>query len=209
MKRVALMIAIFLFAFSCCSALSDQSDFDIQGEWYIGLYYSNETSPVIVEEDGSFLVSISGYNYLCHSDGIIEYDGKQEQYNSIIMPCGAVLLYNTSIGSISKKEVMSGILIFPSEDGYKSVSVSEIYQVLLLNGRYIRYDIEDAKDYYVSGQTLYLTDGATYIRGSYVTYDDSFFIYEIESEPVTYMIGDYEVNYGTPVMFFLRSSIAG
>lgn len=207
MRLKVLCWALVLLCCSLFCAYAEQDDFDEQGEWYVGTYYSNDLVPAYINEQGVYTMELNGFDITVTKDGIVTTDGEEDIANVAQLPCDALFLYDTYYDSLRKIDRVAGLLIFPVDDGYAAVVSQDVYPVLLLNEKAIRYDGESVAEYYRSGNQFFLTDGKTYSRGKITVLGDEFFLYAIDGEPLIYKYRDYDESQGDPTMFFIKSSI--
>ena len=207
MKKIAVFI-ILLLSFSY-SAFSEQEEFQVEGEWYGTSSYTDfDCYNIKVNEDGNYIISAYKSEVILHKEGFIEQDGIEEKIDIVEFSDDAFFAYNLYYDSLQKMNVIGGYLIIKTEGRVTCRIISGASLVLLINGKAIKYNGDGKAEYLRAGTQLFMTDGESYTRGIIKHFGDDFFIYEIDSEPyIPIKRDDYEINYGTPLMLFFRSSI--
>lgn len=206
MRRFFVVLIVIILAVSSF-AFAETEHFDEQGEWYSGMYYSNDAFPATLNENGDFVATINGFECTISRDGHVISNDESEMMESVSLPCDGLLLYGSRHDSLRKKDYMAGILILPSDDGFNAVYSETISLMLLLNNKAIRYDGESSAEYQRTGSQFFMTNGESYSRGKITTYGNDLFLYKIDGEARIERYGDYEIDYGDPVIFFIRSSL--
>lgn len=203
LNRLARIIMLFLVIDLCSNALADGNEFQIDGEWFGGTYYSNDYYVLSRNDSGDYIFENQDNSYI-KPDGTICFN-EQTVSTEIVQ-----LTDSSFISIIFEDNSFVGFLVIDEDDEIKGYQIDSNSMVLILNGKMIRYDGSASADYLYSNDMFYMTDGeSSYTRGTIKQYGNDFFIYEIDTDPYIYEYGEYSIDHGTPVMFFLRSSIAG
>lgn len=187
-------------------ASAEQDQFQIDGEWYAASFYTNNYYTATKNDNGDFEITDYPENWKILNDGTILYGDSSEKMSLLSLSEDISLVYHVYYDSWSKQDVLGGYLLICDGDEAMCVRVSEASLILILSGHMIKHDGTATADCLLSGNHFYMTNGDNYTRGTIRIYNNDLFMYYIDEEPYIYKSGNYERDYGTPVMLFIRSS---
>lgn len=177
----------------------DTSSFRLDGEWYVASGYTDNYAVATMDEDGNFHVSARGGEEIYYTAGTMTD-------STDVFDCRIVQLSDDAtvfrlMEEPEDSEYLYGSLILKNDASYIRYML-DATPFLLSDGTIIPRQQGDAADYRLDGDTLYITDGSSYTKGSIQMYGNDLFLCVLDEDPEE-MLG-YDL--GIPMYIFLRAS---
>lgn len=202
MKKCFVWVIIVILAFAGYPSHADSVEYDIQGEWFAEAFYTKLCRSASVNEKGVFVIVDGEESVLLHENGLVEYSNGEIQNVSVKrLSDDCILFYDVM------EKTLSGMLLVLNGEDWKQYDIYSAELILTLNGNMIKYSENVKTDYLYMGEELYISNGDKYTRGNVQFYGEDAFMYLIDDEPYIVSYGDYKSDWGTPLMFFVRSNI--
>ena len=203
-KLIASILAIYVLA-ACSLSFAEQAEPHVEGEWYVLQNYSNEGLSVS-EINGNTYVFQNKYGdrYTFKDEGYVlfESEGTSEEIVTEYASAEGVSLYYY----IQDNDIY-GYMLLDRFGEWRMYNISISNTLFLLGGKIIPYGDKQTGEYLYRRNMLYITTEDTYIRGSVEWRGQDAFIYSLDEEEYTVQFGDTEVNYGTPFVVFVSTTI--
>ncbi len=204
-KLVAFAVAVYVLVSGVVS-LAEQNAPAVEGEWYVLREYSNNRMPISVADNNTYVVQFkNGDRYTFKDDGAFMFESEgysEEIVTEYAEPSDSIRLYY----DIQDEEIY-GYILLDSSGEWSMYEISNGKTMFLLGGKVIPYGGKQSGEYMYSKNMLYITNDDTYIRGSVEWHGQDAFIYFLDEEEYTVQFGDTEVNYGTPFMVFISTTV--
>lgn len=203
-KLIASILAIYVLA-ACSLSFAEQPDAQVEGEWYVLQKYSNEGLPVSEINGNTYVFqNRNGDRYTFKDEGYVlfESEGTSEEIVTEYASADGVSLYY----DIQDNDIY-GYMLLDRFGEWRMYDISVSNTLFLLGGKVIPYGDKQVGEYLYSRNMLYITSDDTYIRGSVEWYGCDAFVYSLDEEEYTVQFGDTEVNYGTPFMVFISTTV--
>lgn len=188
-RTIFLLLLVVLIALLPANGITEDAQFEIQGEWIAGTIYSNALYQLSMQSDGTLATDVGEITYeIDEEEGQISLtisgeDGYSESAKAIFIRLddASCLVYNAIDDLWTGNTVPTGYYIVRTGDSSSVVflcyDIKLTDDFFLYNNKLIRNN-EEKLDYLLLEDKLYITDGNEYMAGNIVFHGDSAFMYD-------------------------------